>query len=204
MFIECKAQTPIIDIYDTQQVRGSIENAYYKDISNFRNQYVGQWLYTNGSTTLKLVFAEKNQIYTENAPKNFYEDYLVGEYQYIENGVEKINTLNNLSINYGNDVYQHNLLSISCIWFPSTYPKCLECSSNERRLRMFLEEPALRDISLGNSFILRAFSENGIQKLKVWFINGSGNGVILDENGNPSNITRFTLPFGEYTLIKQP
>ena len=31
-----------------------------------------------------------------------YEDMIIGEYQYIENGVEKINTLNGLSVNHSN------------------------------------------------------------------------------------------------------
>lgn len=202
VILGCKAQTPIIDLYGTEDY-GTIENAYYKDITNFHQQYIGTWLYTSGTTSLKLVFIEKKQILNNIGTISFYEDYLVGEYQYIENGVEKVNTLSNLNSNH-NNMYDFNLLNVSCIWFPSTRPRCNECSTDEKRLRMGLNEPSRRNIQgLRNSFILRNFTESGIQKLKVWFVDESMQGMIFDENDHPSTITNFSLPFGEYTLIKQ-
>ena len=198
----CRAQSPIIDLYGNEDY-GNVQNAYYKDINNFHQQYVGTWLYTNGTTSLKLVFIEKKQILTNYGTKSFYEDYLIGEYQYIENGIEKVNTLSNLNSNH-NNMYDFNLLNVSCIWFPSTRPRCGECNTNEKRLRMGLNEPSRRSIKgLANSFVLRVFTEGNTQKLKVWFVDESMQGLIFDENDNPSTITNFSLPYGEYSLIKQ-
>jgi hypothetical protein len=198
--ISCKAQT--IDLYGPEDY-GEISGAYYKDINGFHNQYVGTWLYINGNTSLKLVFQTRNHMAYNTSRVSYFEDVLVGEYQYIENGVEKINTLNNLN-NQITDMYDYNLLSIGCVWFPNTRPQCPECLPNEKRLQMVLAEPSRRTIDgLFNSFVLRAFTENGVQKLKVWFVNESRPGTIFDNNGYLTNITGFTIPFGEYILTKQ-
>lgn len=198
--INCKAQT--IERYGLDY--GEISGAYYKDMTGFHNQYVGTWLYTNGNTSLKLIFQTRNHIAYNTSRISYYEDVLVGEYQYIVNGVEKVNTLSNLN-NQSNGMYDYNLLSISCIFFPNTYPQCNECLPNEKRLEMELNEPSRRTIDgLFNSFVLRAFTENGIQKLKVWFVDESRPNLIFDADGNLTMITGFTIPYGEYTLIKQP
>ena len=199
--LSCKAQTPIFDKYESKY--GSVQNAYYKDLNNLHNQYLGTWLYTNGTTSLKVIFQKRDQIYNDK----YYSDYLVGEYQYIENGVEKVNTLNNINTNYGSDiedVRKHNMLSLSWIKYASTRPKCIECPANEGRLEMSIGEPALREIKgLSNSFVLRRFFENGVEKLKVWFISDIKQGLVFDANDNPIDVSRFSLPFGTYILTKQ-
>ena len=80
----CKAQTPIINLYGNQDY-GAINNAYYKDVNGFQNQYVGTWLYTNGNTSLKIIFQKRSQIRVGEVGDSFFSDFLVGEYQYIEN-----------------------------------------------------------------------------------------------------------------------
>lgn len=51
----CKAQFNIIPRYDETQSYGKIKNAYYKDVDNQLNPYVGTWLYANGTDTLKII-----------------------------------------------------------------------------------------------------------------------------------------------------
>ena len=87
----CKAQSPIINITDDNgnQIAGS----YYKDLDNLLNVYEGTYLYTNGTTTLKIVLQKK----TMSFDGHHYEDLIIGEYQYIKNGVEIINTLPRLN-----------------------------------------------------------------------------------------------------------
>jgi hypothetical protein len=199
--LSCKAQSPVLDLYESNY--GSIQNAYYKDLNNLHSQYLGTWLYTNGNTSLKVIFQKRDQIYNNR----YYTDYLVGEYQYIENGVEKVNTLNNINTNYGSDieyVRKHNILSLSWIKYASTRPKCIECPVNEGRLEMSIDEPALREIKgLSNSFVLRRFFDNGVEKLKVWFVSDIKQGLVFDANDNPVDVSRFSLPFGTYVLAKQ-
>jgi hypothetical protein len=206
IFSNCKAQSTIIDLYGPERI-GAVNNAYYKDINGFHNQYEGTWFYANGNTSLKLVFVKKNKITARLGGRLFYEDYLIGEYQYVENGIEKVNTLSNLNINYGNDyldIINHNLVSSSCLWYPKIRPRCNECQPNERRLDITLSEPSIRHVrGLAHRFVLRAFTENGLQKLKVWFVNEAMSGLIFDQDGNLTNITTFSLPYGEYTLVKQ-
>jgi hypothetical protein len=204
LFTFCKTQSQIIDSYGDQPF-GTVNNAYYKDVNGFLNQYVGTWLYTNGTSSLKIIFQKREHKYM---PGNisYYTDLLVGEYQYIENGIEKVNTLNQINTDFGSsaiDMRNYNLHENSCIYFASNKPKCNECVQNEKRLKMNLSEPNFSNIQgLSNSFVLRSFEEGGITKLKVWFYNE----IQIqpeDENGNPFNFTSFSLPFGEYILIKQ-
>jgi hypothetical protein len=199
--LSCKAQTPVLDTYESDY--GAIDNAYYKDLNHLHDQYIGTWLYTNGNTSLKIMFQKRDQIYNDR----YYSDYLIGEYQYIENGVEKVNTLNNININYGSDVEEvrkHNILSGGWLKYASTRPTCTECPPNEGRLEMSIYEPSLRSIKgLRNSFVVRRFYDNGTEKLKVWFVNEIMQGLVFDANDNPVDISRFSLPFGNYVLTKQ-
>ena len=155
IFINCKAQTPIIDTYGPQGYP-DVNGAYYKDVNGFQNQYVGTWLYTNGTNSLKITFQKRDFKYIQSNI-NYYDDFLDGEYQYIENGIEKVNTLNNLNIDYGNDIYKYNLYSVSKIKYARN--DCPECGVNEHRLSMNFNEPSRYNIEdLYNEFRIRAFS----------------------------------------------
>ena len=66
MFINCKSQTTILEKYNNKQY-GLIENAYYKDTQDYHNQFVGTWLYQNGTTSLKIIFEKRYQI-LKNSP----------------------------------------------------------------------------------------------------------------------------------------
>jgi hypothetical protein len=203
-FIGCKAQSPIIDRFGIEDY-GIVQNAYYKDLNNFFTPYVGTWIYTNGNTTLKITLRKRLLFHVTNDIKTYYTDYLIGEYQYIENGVEKVNTLYDININYP-DIYSYNLYSISPVG-KNNYPKCQECAENEKRLVMHLNEPSRRHIwgGIDNNFILRHFVENGIEKLKIWFVyTGNGIQTINSMDGELTDLSTFSLPYGEYTLIKQP
>jgi len=102
-----------------------------------------------------------------------YDDILVGEYEYIENGVVKINTLSNLNANLPNK-WSHNIRG----GYPKNseaYPLCLDCTSNEKRMSMSLHDP-IRNVS--GSMTLRLISVNGTPALKMdlW---GDGGGHMM-------------------------
>ncbi|MGG5485649.1 DUF6705 family protein [Gaetbulibacter sp. PBL-D1] len=125
-FLNCKAQSPIIAL---ETWKGEEQaNAYYKDINNVLDTFVGTWIYTNDNTSFKIVLRKK-PMYFNNV---CYEDIIVGEYQFIENGVEKVNTLTNLN-DTSIGAYDHhlggNLIYNDCKYLPSD-----DCVEGEKRL----------------------------------------------------------------------
>ncbi|WP_286915986.1 DUF6705 family protein [Flavobacterium sp. UBA4197] len=198
------SQTPIINRYGVEKY-GRIEGAYYKDINGFHNQYIGTWVYNNGNTTFKVVFKPKDSFHVTTDVRNYYADFLIGEFQYIDNGIEKVNTFSNINQTYSN-IFDYNIVSVTRI-YKSTYPLCPECEEDERRLLLFFNEPSRRNIwgGISNNFVIRRFVENGQEKLKVQFVyTGNGLESLNTMDGPPANINSFSVLYGEYILIKQP
>ncbi|MNE18221.1 hypothetical protein D3C80_1112430 [compost metagenome] len=196
----CKSQTPILP-FDDQY--GEVRGAYYKDVQNFLNQYEGTWLYSQSGTVLKIVLKKKEMFHENGIAQNFYTDFIVGEYQYIVNGVEIQNTLSNLSINH-EEISRYNIYGN--IQDRGTKPPtpCPECLPGEMKLLTYYNEPSRRNIEgLSSHMVFRRFSENGVTKLKIWFYAyGWTYGTTTD--GQPTDIDRYLLPYGEYVLTKQP
>jgi len=155
-FLTCKAQSPIISI-DSLGIH-NIENAYYKDLNNDLNPFEGTWLYTNGNTSLKIILEKK--IMFNNG--DYYEDLMVGGYQYIENGVEKINTLsdvNHPSLGYHASIKGNTILD-SCYYLPTD-----DCVESEKRLSLSIEDTFTNDHY--GSLILHKRTINGQEALNV-------------------------------------
>ena len=55
--LSCNAQTPILNLHTADFAE--IENAYYKDIEGFYNQFVGTWVYTDATKTIRFRFIKK-------------------------------------------------------------------------------------------------------------------------------------------------
>ena len=203
IYTSCVSQT-IDDRYSGEWA--SKNGVYYKDISNFNQQFVGTWLYTNGNDTLKIIIQTKNHLYINDGFISCYSDAIKGEYQYIENGVEKVNTLSNLNSYTGNDyfLYRDNSALFGSYKVRAySKPQCNECPSNEMRLKMSLKEPNYNTMGVSsNSFVIRRFFEDGVEKLKVWFSNTTQTGI-EDNNGNVTSPAPYSLPTGEYVLTKQ-
>ena len=121
------AQQPVLsledqDPYDTQQ------GAYYKDLANVLTTFEGTWLYTDGNTSLKIILEKKTMFFEGE----YYEDLMIGELQYIENGVEKINTLSDLNQNLGRGHHiKGNLIYRDCDIMTNG-----DCIEGETRLRL--------------------------------------------------------------------
>jgi hypothetical protein len=60
---------------ETNQKETGFEYKNYKDIDNFHGQFVGTWLYTNGTTSIKVVFEKRDMIYL-SPPNPYYIDFL--------------------------------------------------------------------------------------------------------------------------------
>lgn len=198
--ITCKAQ--ILDTYETLRSE-TPPNAYLKDTQNFQNQFVGTWVYQNGQEYLEVKFIKREMMLRRPGQYQFYEDFLVGEYKYIDsNGVVKVNSLNNLNINHYS-VFNYNLHSGAKL-NNNSYPLCPSCPVGSERLYLDFDEPANNDFSLDAGFVIRRVIESGVEKLKVQFYNKStSSGRSKIDFTQPSTFTNFSLPYGEYTLIKQ-
>lgn len=157
-FLNCKAQTPILSL-ETDSKIGAQENSYYKDLNNVLNTFEGTWLYTNGNTSLKIVLVKLEMCYGYNS--GFYQDLMVGGYQYIEDGVEKINTLsdaNHPTICFHASIRGNNIYD-DCSYLPVD-----DCVDGEKRLDLSIE-----DTTTGEHFgdlILHKRTVNGQEALK--------------------------------------
>ncbi|WP_177731619.1 DUF6705 family protein [Flavobacterium inviolabile] len=187
----CKAQVvvPIAEDSDVAYTSGT----YNKDVDNDFIKYIGTWKYQNGNTSLTISFAKITFEYFEY--KNYYQDLLVGEYKYINNGTEIINTLSLLADNSlsGDD----HSISGNLIWTKNLYPVCSDCAENERRIKLSIYDPERRYLS--SSVILRYKNDNGTEKI-IAKIYKSDNSIMQPE-GSPDEMR---IPYGEYVLIKQP
>ena len=192
----------ILDIYTTLTSE-TPRNAYLKDLVNFQNQFEGTWLYQNGQEYLEVRFVKKEMMLWNIGPNQYYEDNLVGEYKYIDsNGVQKVNSLSNLNISH-NSVFAYNIhgnIKLSM----DDYPRCSVCPPGTERFYLFFDEPANDDMMLSANFIIRRVIESGVVKLKVQFVQYSrANGRKKGDFVSPSFFREFSLPYGNYTLIKQ-
>ena len=164
--LSLKAQT--YDLYNCDSNYFlNVAGAYYKDLTNVHDQYIGTWLYTNGNTSLKLVFQEREHVksLTYKDGMFFYKDWLIGEGQYIENGILKWNSLPNLSASQSTDyVTVRNHASFYNISYTRERVFCPECAPSERRLKMHwiaLDSNFNNLNSMGYTVLLRRFFENG-------------------------------------------
>jgi hypothetical protein len=196
----CKAQTPIIPIYDAGPM--DINGAYYKDTDNFYNQFVGTWVFNDGTTYLKVTFKLKTMFHVNNAFNNYYTDYLIGEYEYKVNNVSVVNSLANLDINH-TSIYDYNLWSLDVI-HKALYPPCTSCDINEKRVVMDFQELATRDPNWAATaqFIMRHVVISGIEKLNVQFLMKDPAGSIPEALASDDAYQGFSLPFGDYVLTK--
>lgn len=189
LIVSCKAQTPVIDISQSEL---GLPNGYYmKDIYNLLNPFEGVYQYTNGNTLLKIVLVKKIQQYNGK----YYEDLIIGEYQYIENGIEKINTLNQINTVYSNQII-HKIDGNLLINNNARISPCTDCLPNEKRLLASIMDPISKKYA---DLIMRRTSENNQEIMKIVITYPSAGPYIESEGPGLA----FSLPLGQLTLIKQ-
>ncbi len=190
------AQNPIIDIEEFSGKRNAIENAYYKDINNFMDPYIGTWVYTEicpltGNEIVYFKIVLEKELMTNYG--EYYVDTVIGEYQYKENGVELRSTLDNTSQYYHGIYSWGNLLRKS-----DTYPLCSDCPTNERRLHLIIRDWVRK---LGGTITLKLFVDHDGQPAIEGFIYGTG--VLYYEIDNPPPFFYMIIPTGTFIFKKQ-
>ena len=184
----CKAQTIIVPIGSGDNIKDN-QSYYEKDVNNEFGKFEGTWKYQNGST--QITFKLKKETHYQISSDSYYEDLLVGEYQYIENGAEIANTLSDFS-NPSVLGYSHK---ISGRGFNHFLPN--NCTDNsevaEIKIRLFLRHPT-EEYTEGR-VILRYVDDNGTEKLQACIYDYTTMGNIQD--------ARIDIPDGYYVFVKQ-
>ena len=184
----CKAQQHIIPLSSDLE-RKDNPDYYLKDTDNDFDNYIGTWKYENGNTSFKIVLEKRIKFLLSN--DEYYEDLLVGRYQYIENGIEKANTLND---NYTTP-YKYRIKGNSII-YKTAPPVCDDCFLMERRIDLAIYHPT--EEGTEGTLTLRFKNENGVRKL-VAIVKDTSHFI---GSTSPTPIY-MDLPNGEYVMIKQ-
>jgi len=165
---------------------GEIEQgAYYKDLNNVMNNFEGTWLYTNGTTSLKIILVKKMMVFDGE----YYEDLMIGEYQYIESGIEKVNTISllNQNLGRGHKIKGNNIMK-SCYLMPEG-----DCIEGEKRVMLGLIDAITPHFA---RMILKRRVINGQQAIKVF--------MVFNYVGDDYPMPNPTLPWQqEYVMFKQ-
>jgi len=172
--------------------RGSIEQGYYyKDFNNTLNQFEGTYLYTNGNTFFKIILQKKVQ---SNYNDYCQEDILIGAYKYVENGITKVDVLNDINNIYA-DGWDYKI-SGNFILTGNTLG-CTDCSLNEKWIRGSIEDPVSGSV---DTLFIRKVTENGQEAIKIWIYHQMGHRN-ADE---PVTTNSISYPIGEdFILLKQ-
>jgi hypothetical protein len=194
-----QAQTPILSLYNDSR---NIQGAYYKDTQNEFNRFVGEWKYKNGNDTLIVRIIKKEMQFIDYGHISVYEDFLVGEYRFVQNGIEKINTLPSILSNFV-DPYEYNI-NANIIKRPTQNNPdvCPHCGPNDVIIRGSLRDPNIEILGLEPTVFMRSKTENGVEKIFFSLVL-FGNVFVNVDEGYPPH-TSYRLPSGTYELIKQP
>ncbi|RAR48100.1 DUF6705 family protein [Flavobacterium lacus] len=190
----CVAQAPELPLYGASI---NVQGAYYKDLNNDLDQFIGSWVFSDSNTTLTITIVKKTQFF--NLDRNVYIDYLVGEYHYEVNNQTIVNSLSNLNQNFSN-IYDYNIYGYSII-NKRKAPVCPECNLNERRVKLRFKDPIRNAPGLSGIITLRRVDENGVQKTHMRL---QQTGSIIPIDDTPPTYMSFHVPWGQYVLIKQP
>lgn len=182
--------SPIVPLEEWNGIE--VQGTYYKDTNNVYNQFEGEWLWQSGNNSLRIILQKKEQVSQQIFGVSYYEDMLVGEYQYIKNGIEKINTLANINS-------QYNSISNSIILTTPFFMGCDDCLPNERRVYVSFSDP-LADLS--GFIVFKKMVVNGQQALRMTF---RYRGKLIQEGQMPPppTIPPGDTPDWDYILIKQ-
>jgi hypothetical protein len=189
--IACKGQSPVYNIDEPSF--GKTPGSYFKDLNGVLDGYDGTYLYNDFSsnTSLKIVLKKKVLSYGY-----YYEDLIVGEFQFIRNGYEVTNTLANININYTDEEVNHAITGSRIL--TGTIYGCPDCSPTEKRLRLSLIDGKSNNIV---GLDIRKTTVNGVPAIKVLLF-GEESGFVRNADGSLST-SSYMLELGEYIMIKQ-
>lgn|GEM_PF-4599223 len=186
--LSSNAQTSVKPLNDLDFIDSS--GTYYKDIDNEIDPFLGTWLHDEGSIQFKVVFKKSIQY---DFRGRYFIDLLVGEYSYVENGVEKINTLGQIDTVEGFDHAINGMFNIkSC-----DIPPSQNCTAGQSRFHLSIIDPT-EDRVAGN-FIIHKNLNAPNDQIEVFITIGYGGSLRENET-----IPTPAMPWQKkYTLVRQ-
>jgi len=152
-----------------------VPGTYYQD--NVINNYVGTWKWTNGADEFTIVLVKKKSILSKHSV-----DVLSGGYRYVKNGVEQVNTLDDVGLD---------------INAPNGPFASLESNARMGNIIGFI----FKDKGNGNRGGVHAvITPTGNTYSMTWEL--SGRGIVFALPGDPTPPEGFTVPM-DMVLIKQ-
>jgi len=177
-----------------EQWNGLMEsNTYFKDINNVFNSFTGTWKFVHSNNEITITLLKKNQVKVHDST---WADMLIGEIKYIKEGVEIINTLNNIGLGSSSD--NKNFLEGDFIVTDPYFLKCNDCTVNEKRVYLNFIDSSYSN--QGGFMVFKKTTENGFDALKTYIENV----VPKSQKENTPPLPTSTLPWGWFILIKQP
>lgn len=188
ILITCKAQSTIVNIENKHSTE---EGVYNKDVNNLLNAFEGDYIYSNGSTSLKIILKKKVMQFNGK----YYEDLIIGEYEYKVGGITQISTLTNIDIVYPNQLVTGHGIAGNSLLKKTSRPICSECATNEKRLRLGFRDPTT---TVYGNILIQKIVHLGQPAIKVIIY---AEGVTYLVGTTPPEGMK--VPLGEYILIKQ-
>ena len=186
LIFSCKSQTPVVGLNESRFQTS--DGAYFKDTQNDLGRLVGTWKHTSNNQTFTFQLLKKEMYFDDKD----YEDLLIGEYSYSENGSEFINTLSLLN-DSNIDPYNNNIIGNQIV-SNNRYTTCYNCDENTRRIGLSISDPE-RPYLRAHMLVIRYINENEIKVTVV-----PTHGVLIPYEGAP---TTLRVPNGDYLMIKQ-
>ena len=175
-------------------------NAYYKDINNALDPFVGTWEFNEGSTTFKIVLNKATMTEVPNTEVPYFEDVLYGEYKYVQNNVVLINTLNNV-YPLGTIFFKRTINGNSILNYDA-YPLCGDCDSTEKRVQLNCYDP-LKEVYY--KITLRHKVIGGVNKLYGYLETDGVKFTISDPDDIETydiEVVGSTIPINNYVFTK--
>lgn len=163
-------------------------NYYVQDTNGLLDQYVGTWAYTSGNTSFTITLKKKIHFNTTN--ENEYEDIIYGAYRYVENGVEKFNSLPQLD---DPTITNYYVYRIHGNYFPS--PTILDDEPGNPGLVLSL---IMGEVEVASGLYMFKTTVGGVEALRIY---KGIEACRITIKGNPE--PQETVPSGYYTLLKQ-
>ncbi len=135
---------------------------YYKDFNNVLEPFVGTYLYSNTATNSSFQIILQKKLHSDFG--GFNQDMLIGAYKYIENGITKVDALNDITINYPSN--RSHVINGYMI-LTGTELGCYDCSEDEIRIHGMIKDPVSGSV---DTLIIRKVIVSGQEALKIFIL----------------------------------
>jgi len=164
-----------------------VAGTYFQDMDDDIDSFQGSYEYNNNGIVFRIHLLKKTMVHVDN----YYEDTLIGEIEYYENGTPLVNTTAQLNTNFP-DQYKH---AIAGSEIRDNGFACSDCTPGE-----IILETSIWDSRLGGELTLRKTTVNGIPAIKLYKYTYAS--FRARQQGDPYILP--VIPSGDYIMVKIP